>query len=366
MLRYGIPPYRLPRSVVDWEIEGILRLGVAVLTGTALGRDFTLDSLTGNGFEAVFLGLGAWTVPPLGIPGEAADNVLASLDFLSAAGTRIDSLAGRSVVIVGESNTAMDCSRIGIRLRADRVTVICPTGRKEMTARKRDVERAEEEGARILFGTRPVRIVTGPAGQAISMECVDLLPVEGQKAPAESDERPSHGRFLLSADLVVIACERTPDLEVLSQAGGTGGFCFTKKSSLAAEKTTLLASPPGIFTGGDMHTGRATVIGAVAEARRAARAIHQLLTYGKITVPKNLHRKVNPKSILKRVSVSRKIPKVRVRELPVERRIRSFIEEIEGTLSDEQARAEAARCLRCGTTCYDRCSPNPAQFFFQE
>jgi formate dehydrogenase beta subunit len=354
MLRYGIPEYRLPRSVVAWEIEGILRLGVQVRTEATLGKDFSLKDLSEQGFEAVFLATGAWTVPHLCVPGEYAEGVVASLDFLTSASTRRPSLSKKQVAVIGESNTAMDCARICIRLGAKSVTVICPTARKEMTARKRDVERAEEEGVRILFGTSPVRVLLGPDGAAASLEFVELGLESAEETRMELQNREPGTRQIISSNLIVIAYERKPDLEVFEKAGAGYPLFFTQEATLASQEGSLLAAAPNIFAGGDLRTGRATVVGAVAEGRHGANTIHHLLAFGKFPSEENLLRRVNPKSILKNVTVAHLVPKATVSELPVWMRVRSFIEEVEGPLSEEQAGNEAYRCLRCGTYCYDR------------
>ncbi len=354
MLRYGIPAYRLPRDIVDWEIRGILELGMEVRTQASLGRDFTLTGLRHEGFEAIFLGLGAWTIPPLCVPGETAEGVWQSLDFLAAVG--VDDLRGlqhKQVVVIGESNTAMDCARSSIRLGAGAVSVICPRDRQEVSARKRDVTRAEEEGVCIRFMTRPVRILENTSGRVEGVVCrnfksdpdasqkrVRYLPIPG------SDTR-------INADLVIIAYDRKPDLGCLLEGEDAAiTFKITPAPTLEADGITLLAAAPNIFAAGDMHTGRATVVSAVAGGRMAARSIHYLITTGKVPVPRNLHRRVNPRSILKGIMLAPGPPRVTLKELPVAVRCRSFTEEVVATLSDRQAHLEAQRCLQCGTCCY--------------
>ncbi len=355
MLRYGIPAYRLPRDVVDWEIDGILALGIEVRTKSMLGRDFTLTELRQSGFKAIFLGLGAWTVPQLCVPGEAVEGVWQSLEFLSAVGGGLSDLKAKRVVVIGESNTTMDCARSSIRLGAAAATVICPREREAMTARKRDIVRAEAEGVRICVLTMPLRIVADPAGQVRQVVCQGLIPDPQKKGKMVRYLPLPDSETLIDADLVITAYERMPDLACLQNGDDAAlGFTATPAGTLAAAGVTLLAAPPDIFAAGDMHTGRATVVGAVAGGRMAARSIHHLITSGKIPVPADLHRRVNPRSILKNLALPPGPPKVTLKELPVEVRRRSFAEEVVATITPRQARLEAQRCLQCGTLCYGR------------
>jgi NADPH-dependent glutamate synthase beta subunit-like oxidoreductase len=359
MLRYGITEYRLPRHLVDWDIHGIIGLGVEVKTRMSLGRDFTLDELTKDGYGAIFLGLGAWVVPSLCVDGEYLEGVMTSLDFLSRVNVTITTLSGTSAVIIGESNTAVDCARSCIRLGAKSVTMVCPVDQREMSARKNDVTRAMEEGVEMMFTTAPVRILPDSNPRAESLEVCQNEPKEkegqggiGRKIPGSEKRIP--------AALVISAYERKPDMDCLINIQtkkdiGENGVVFksSRTYTLEAKEDTLMASPPNIFTAGDMHTGRASVITAVAGGRKAARSIHLLLTRGVIPVPDNIQHRINPKSILKKVCVARHIPKVRVEELPVSKRKTSFVEAVGPTIDQTRARVEAGRCLQCGIICND-------------
>lgn len=357
MLRYGIPEYRLPKHIVDWEIEGILRLGVEVRTQVKLGRDLTLMALERNGFEAFFLGLGAWTTPHLCIPGEASRGVYGSLDFLSGVSTVIRTLERKRIVVVGDSNTAMDCARSSIRLSAKSVTVICPCEREDMTARRRDVDRAQEEGVHICFTTLPVQIVSDINGDVTGIEYCRL--VDGSKGSNKHGHIIKGSLTRMNADLVIAAYERKPDMTCLLEGNSTGhDFHITSKETLEAERFSQLAAAPNIFAAGDLQTGRSTVISAVAGGRLAARSIHYLLTTGSIPQPANLARKVNPKSILKNICVESTIAKITIPELPVSIRRDSFVEEVVSTISGKQALRESSRCLQCGTLCYDGIGSN--------
>ena len=328
MLRYGIPEYRLPKAIVDWEIQGIIDLGVNVRTQAKLGRDFDLIDLQEDNFEAIFLGLGAWHVPPLCVPGETAVGVYRSLDFLSKVSAGFVDFTCRKAVIVGESNTAMDCARSCIRLGAASVAVICPCDRKAMSARKRDVDRALEEGVDIYYMTRPVRILSDSIGHVVGITYCCLQKIEDESNEGEEKVKIKGPDAHMCADLVINAYERLPDLtDLLESEKQNYHFKITPKATLSAVKFSQLAAA-NIFAAGDLQTGRATVINAVAGGRMAARSIHTLLTTGRVAMPADLQKKINSQSILKDVHLSRSIPKITIPELPVTLRCRSFVEEV--------------------------------------
>lgn len=360
MLRYGIPEYRLPKKLVDWDIRGIIELGVKVKTNTALGVDFSLDDLKADGYTAVFLGLGAWTVPALCVDGEYCSGVINSLNFLSGARTVITDLSGTLVTVIGESNTAMDCARTAVRLGARRVTVLSPVDQKEMTARKNDVTRAMEEGVDIRFLTVPTRIIPTDSGWVSGIGYCRVEPSKGNRGVIGA--RITGSGDQMDTSLVISAYDRKPDVEYFL-SGLSGDFCFTasEKATLYADPVTLLAAVPDIFIAGDLYTGRSSVIEAVAGGRRAARSIHSHLSQdpaggvvrGNRFFSENEQKKINPRSIIKHVRVSDQTPKLTVYELPAAVRKASFVEEIQKTIFEKQAVIEARRCLQCGTVCND-------------
>lgn len=358
MLRYGLPEYRLPRQVVDWEIQGILNLGIEAKTHHALGRDFSMVDLMDKGFKAVFLGLGAWIVPPLCVRGESAGGVIGSLDFLSQAGSDITTLKGTAVAVIGESNTAMDCARTCIRLKAASVTLICPCDDRHMSARKRDVERAVEEGVKIHFLAIPSKVCSDLNYQVTALEYHSMMPAActpGSRTLSVPDKEVPGSAKTIGVQLVIAAYEREPDLEyLLHDTKLEGRFRASPRGTLAADPDTLMASYPNVFTAGDLYTGRSTVISAIADGRRAARSIHLQLTCGLVSMPQDLRRKLNKNSIIKEINLASHIPRVVVPEIGPKIRIQSLTQNIVGSITDSQAQEEAVRCLQCGTTCYDK------------
>jgi NADPH-dependent glutamate synthase beta subunit-like oxidoreductase len=219
-----------------------------------------------------------------------------------------------------------------------------------MSANRRDIDRAMEEGAQILFLSVPQRVVSNEAGMVTHLEYIRMEPNDEGK---DKYIPIPNSQTLIDADLLVAALERKPDLSCLYDKANNCRFEITKDQTLAADEDTLQTTIPHVFAAGDIHTGRASVIKAIGGGRRAARSIHYYITEGTIPVPENLQRKVIPESILRQVEVPEYIPRVRIQEIPVEVRRNSFTEEVKGSITDVQALLEASRCLQCGSICYD-------------
>ena len=217
MLRYGIPEYRLPKAVLDWEIEGILNLGVEVRTGARFGRDIDLERLRGEGFDAVFLGVGAWKDTRLQVPGEDVTGCYTGIDFLSrlASGETLD--IRPTAAVVGGGNTAIDCTRNLIRLGA-KVHLVYRRTRKEMPANAVEVEAAEAEGADFMFLYAPVQVLADAQGQVTHLE---VLRMELGEPDASGRRRPvpvAGSETRLPVDMVISAIGQAPDVSF----AGTG------------------------------------------------------------------------------------------------------------------------------------------------
>lgn len=355
-LRYGIPEYRLPKTVLDWEIEGIIGLGIEVEYNRLFGKDFTLESLADDGFEAVFLGIGAWMNMNLRIENEDAKGVETGTEFLTKVGLGLDTGIGRKVIVVGGGNTAIDAARTGVRLGAD-VTLMYRRTRAEMPANEEEIIGAEEEGVKYHFLATPTRIVTNEDGHVTHAEYIRM---ELGKPDASGRRRPmpiEGSETLIEADTVYVAIGQKPELSCLYDDSGSCTLEETKWRTLAAHPDTLQTALPHVFTGGDMHTGPALVITALGEGRKAARSIHQYLNEGTPSVPYDLQREMIDYTMFTHV------PDVGLRErskmphlIECDERTCTF-KEIDGTLSEEQMKHETCRCLRCGLTCYDRDLP---------
>jgi formate dehydrogenase (NADP+) beta subunit len=357
-LRYGIPEYRLPKETLDWEIQGILELGVEAHLNTNFGKDFNLDSLEEDGFEAVFMGLGAWTSPTLGCDGEDSKGVMAGIEFLTAIGLGAKVDVGQRVVVVGGGNTAIDAARTAVRLGA-KVTLMYRRTRTEMPANAVEIVGAEEEGVEYSFLAAPSNVVTDDNGKVTHIEYIRM---ELGEPDASGRRRPvavEGSETLLEADTIVAAIGQKPDISCLYDKDSTDcPFLLTKWRTLDADEDTLQTSNPMVFTGGDLFTGADLVVTAVGGGRRAARAIHYFLEQGgmkyagEIPVPDDIQRKMLPGTMFKTLDDVSKEGRVKMPEMAADLRICSF-EEVDGCIGDDEAQKEAERCLRCGLICYD-------------
>lgn len=351
MVRHAIPEYRVPHRVADWDVQGILELGVTPRTGLEFGKDFTLTTLNDEGFEAIFVATGAWKTPQLGIPGDTAPGVVDGVSFLTSLKHEPMDLAGKRLVIIGDTNTAMDVARSAGRLSAARIVVLSQHIKRKMSANKLEVERAEEIGAEILYKTKPTAVKSADGGvisvEYVATEYKDPKKATGTPAPVEGTEA------VVDCDLVINCVDRVPDMTPFVGEDGESEFAVTKKGTIDADKVTLQTSVSNVFVGGEVYSGRATVVEAVADGRTAARSIHMLLTEGEAKKPEDQQLRVIPETILKGMKVKYTIPRVAVQEIPVAERRSTFKEEVSQPLDPSLARKEASRCLRCGLTCYD-------------
>jgi len=335
MLTVGIPEYRLPRDVLRAEIDQVARLGVDIRTGTALGRDFSLDDLAAEGYQAVFLAVGAHRDQKLGVPGEDVPGVVSGVEFLRRVNLGEPVTVGRQVLVIGGGNVAIDAARSSLRLGARRVTVVYRRSRGEMPAAAHEVIAAEEEGIEFLFLTAPAAVAGD--GQVQGLRC---LRMQLGEADASGRRRPvpvPGSDFTLEADQVIVAIGQTPDT-TFAPPGMTDRW-----GNLAADADTLATSRPGVFAGGDAVTGPATAIEAIAAGRRAAASIRRHLDGGVLTAPRPLPPPaVGPVPWGKERAARAVMPELD----PASRR--ADFQEVERGFSREAAMAEARRCLDCG------------------
>ena len=280
VLRYGIPSFRLPRDIIDREIKRLTDLGVRIETNRVIGKTFTIRQLLEQkGFDAVFVGVGAGSPAFLGIPGEFAGQVYSANEFL----TRVNLMGGdqfplrdtpvnvgKSVVVIGAGNTAMDCLRVAKRLGAPTVRCVYRRSEAEAPARIEELRHAKEEGIEFFFLHSPAEIRVDDQGNVCGMKVEEMQLGEpddkGRRKPMPT------GRFKeLTCDTVIYALGTKPN-PIISQS--TPGLRLDKRGNIVADEgATQATSLPGVFAGGDIVTGGATVILAMGAGRRAARAI---------------------------------------------------------------------------------------------
>ncbi len=282
VLSYGIPEFRLPKKIVQQEIEYIKQLGVEFKPNYIIGRIKTLDELCDE-FDAVFLGTGAGLPNFMGIPGENFSGVYSANEFLTrvnlmkaydpAYNTRVR--LGKHVVVVGGGNVAMDAARSALRLGADEVSIVYRRGEDEMPARREEIEHAKEEGIIFRFLTNPVRILGDEKFNVKAVECIKMELGEPDKSGRRSPVPVEGSEFTIPADVVVIAIGTSPNPIIFK---GSEGLEQNKKGTVVADEETGATSKCGVFAGGDVVTGAATVISAMGAGKKAAKAIDEYLT----------------------------------------------------------------------------------------
>ncbi|MCF8033826.1 MAG: FAD-dependent oxidoreductase [Desulfarculaceae bacterium] len=339
----GIPAYRLPREVIAAEVEAIAEVGVEMNTGQALGRDFTLEDLRGQGYEAVFLGIGAHEGYRLGIPGEAENTpVHDAITFLREVSLGTQGAPAGKVVVVGGGNAAMDAARTCRRLGCE-VTISYRRTRGEMPAHDEEIDDALAEGIDIAFLTMPLEVM-GTGGKVTGLKCLraELGPADitGRRRP-----QPVEGsEFVMEAGAIIAAISQRPDLACLGPWAQDENLCA---KTVNADPLSGQTSLGWLYAGGDDVTGPATVVEAVAAGKRAALAMGAQFE-GKTLDPALLYptprATVEPMLVEAEEKAALKRPAIPM--LPPAERADSFVQAELG-LTDEMALSEARRCLRC-------------------
>jgi len=352
MLRYGIPDYRLPQDILDRDVNNILATGIEVKTESVLGEDFTIDGLLDDGFQAVFLGTGAWLGYNMRVEGEDLQGVLRGIDFLNAVARGEPPKIGSRVAVIGGGNTAIDASRTALRLGADDVTIVYRRSRAEMPATDWEIEEAEEEGVKIHFLAAPTQVL-GENDKVSGMLCIKMSLGEPDESGRRRPEPIEGSEFVLDVDTIIAAIGQGPDISFLTEGRGVK----TDRDRIVADLDTQLTDRPGVFAGGDVVTGAASAIEAIAAGRRAAESIDQYLKTGEVKTAEKLFN--SSKGELDEIpeeefATIQREPKVKMPMLEPDVRRRNF-EEIELGYAEEQAIKEAERCLQCGCKAVDTC-----------
>lgn len=334
MLAVGIPEYRLPKHLLDQEIQVVRDLGVKMVMNTVIGRDVTVEELKGQ-FDAVYLAVGAHTEKNMGLDGEDLDGYMAGTRFLRDVnlGTRMD-LSGKRVVVIGGGNVAIDAARVSKRLGAAEVNIVYRRDKGAMPAIEQEIEEAEHEGISMLCMVNPVRI-HGENGNVTGVECVRMrggdFDQSGRKKPVEIPD----SNFVLPTDLVIAAIGQ--EVEPI----------FNPQSTIQTRWGNILVNDQhmtnieGVFAGGDCVSGPDTVVRAVKAGKEAAQAIDIYLGgNGSVTSDAYVVRRIEY------TILENECPRVQMPLLCDEERLQSFAE-VEVGYNLEQALQEAGRCLRC-------------------
>lgn len=352
MLRYGIPPYRLPRAVLDRDLRNVTALGVEIRTRTEVA---SIADLKLQGYDAVFVAVGTMKSQSLDVPGHDLEGVIGSMTFLKAANTGAMDLGGKSVAVFGGGNVAMDSARMALRCGAREVNVYYRRGRGEMPAHGWEVQGALEEGVKLHELTNPTRFI-GQNGKLTAVE-VQATKLGAPDASGRRSPQPVAGSEQQHpTDLAILAIGLRP-----STAAFAKELACRRDETLVVDDETLATAIPGVFAGGDAVTGPSMIIAAIGQGKRAAfhidrflRGEHEPAVFD-ARLPAVAHDQVmarNPVSVR---------PPVKMKELGASERARS-VAEIETTLTEEQARTDAARCLDCGicSQCHECVAACPA------
>ena len=282
VLVYGIPEFRLPKSIVAREIDGLKKLGVKIMTDMVIGKVLSVDEIMDMGFEAVFIGSGAGLPRFMGIEGEGAVGVYSANEFL----TRINLMKAykdefdtpikrsKSVAVVGGGNVAMDAARCAKRLGAENVYIIYRRSEDEMPARREEVEHAKEEQIEFKLLTNPVRIIEDENSAVSGIECVKMQLGEPDKSGRRSPEPIPGSEFVIDVDAVIMAIGTSPNPLIRST---TKGIEANRRGCLVVDEN-MMTTKENVYAGGDAVTGAATVILAMGAGKKAAAAIDEKLS----------------------------------------------------------------------------------------
>ena len=286
VLVYGIPEFRLPKEIVGQEVKFLERQGVKIQCNAVVGPTVSLDELFEEGYDAVFIGVGAGLPRFLNIPGENLVGILSANEFLTRANLmkaylypKVDTPIpkGQNVIVLGAGNVAMDSARTALRLGAEKVRIVYRRSREEMPAREAEIHHGEEEGIEFYLLTSPIRYLGNDRGRVIGIEC---LKMELGEPDASGRRRPipiKGSEFSLDCDQVIVAVGSGAN-PLLTSA--TQDIALNRWGYIVADPENGKTSRKGVWAGGDIVTGAATVILAMGAGRKAADSIHQYLTWG--------------------------------------------------------------------------------------
>ena len=282
VLMYGIPEFRMPKEIVEAEVHYVTQMGVELVTDFVVGKVRTVEELLEQGYDAVFIGTGAGLPMFLGVPGENLVGVYSANEYLTRSNLMkaylfpeydTPTIRRERVAVVGGGNVAMDAARTARRLGAE-VTIVYRRSRHEMPARIEEIEHAEQEGIRFELLTNPTRILGNGDRQVVGMECLRMELGEPDESGRRRPVPIAGSEFVIDVDAVVIAIGNRPN-PLVPQT--TGDLKVSKWGTIVADEQTMQTSKRGVFAGGDIVTGAATVILAMGQGKIAARAIHAYL-----------------------------------------------------------------------------------------
>jgi len=344
MMTYGIPSYKLEKDVIQAEIDILKEMGVEIQCGVEVGKDVTLDALREKGYKAFYIAIGCQGGRLPGVPGEDSENSLTAVDFLKKANTGAYPVSGK-VVVVGGGNVAIDAARVAKRSGAESVAMLSLEAEGELPADKLEIAEAREDGVEIVCGWGPKEVMNadGKANGVIFKKCTRVYDEDKKFAPLYDEETLK----TLDADLVIFA---------IGQAIVWGDLLKDSKVELGrgkgpqADKLTYQTAEPDIFVGGDVYTGPAFVIDAIAQGHEAAESLHRYVQNGHMNIGRNRREFI----ALDKEDISLPSYDTAGRQEAEDHREADPFRDNHGTLTEEQVKIETARCLGCGATEVDQ------------
>jgi glutamate synthase (NADPH/NADH) small chain len=285
VLVYGIPEFRLPKKIVQEEMDALAELGVKFEVNAVIGRTETVDELLDR-HDAVFIGVGAGLPSLMSIPGENLIGIYSANEYLTRSNLMKAYLfpvydtpivLGKNVAVIGAGNVAMDSARTALRLGADKVRIVYRRSRDEMPARAEEIHHGEQEGIELHLLTNPVRFIGDETGRVKAMECIQMELGEPDDSGRRRPVPIKDSNFIMDTDLVVIAVGAGANPLITST---TAGLATNKWGYILTEECTGKTKKPRVWAGGDIVTGQATVILAMGAGRQSANSIHDFLTWG--------------------------------------------------------------------------------------
>jgi len=353
MMRYGVQEYRLPREIVEKDIQEIVNLGVDIKTGVVFGKDLTIESPRKEGFDAVLVAVGLQSSRKLKVEGADLDGVVGGLDFLRNVKLgKTTGLKGR-VLVIGGGNVAMDVALTALRLGASDVQVACLEKPEEMPAFPWEIQQALEEGVRIhnSWGVKEILGKDGRVAAVELMRCLSVFDKEGRFNPSFDENQTT----TMEADMLVLAIGQAPDL--LWQS--TSQLRISGSGLVEVKPATMETSVPGVFACGDIVKGPASIVEAMASGRQASFAIDKYLG-GIGTLEERFVELEKPNPWLGKVEKFAYKQPAQMPCLPIQKRIGNF-SEVELGYDEKMAREEASRCLRCDLRLHIQRAPQPPE-----
>lgn len=355
LLHWAIPRFRLPEKSLKRDLDYIMSYGVETKTGVALAKDFSIKDLFEQDFKAVFLGLGAAKEKSMGIEGEDLQGVELCVDYLRKLNMGEKVAVGKKVAVVGGGNSAIDAVRTALRLGAEETFIVYRRSRQEMPANEEEIIEAEKEGVKINYLTNPTKIL-GRDGKVVGMECLKMRLGEPDASGRRRPIPIEGSEFIIDVDQVIMAIGQAADVTFLQK---TDGVEVTKWGTLKVDDDTLQTSIPGVFAGGDVVTGPATVIEAIAAGKDAAESIDRFIR----GVDLKEGRKVRHERV-EDIRIPEDIERQSREKMPVIDlgKARKGFDEVTLGFNTEQAINEANRCLSCAgcsecLECVKACEP---------